>query len=545
MKKIFVLVLMLVLALSLTLNGCDLHFINPFSSTPTTQPTQPSVSTSAGGSGELNLYDSDPTTLDPAVSTETTSSQYIMLIYSGLLKFNDKLQPVGDIATSWDISQDYLTYTFHLRNDAKFQSGRAITAADFKYSWERAANPSTGSQTAGTYLGDIVGVADVISGKTTTISGVTVKDDYTLQVTIDSPKSYFLDKLTYPTTFLVDKNKVAAGTEWWRKSSCGSGPFILSQWTQNQSLTLVRNSLYYGDKAKLSKINYQYYSGMPMDLYETGSIDVTGVSTAYIDAVNDKSGSFYNDLNISSVLSLTYIGFNCSQAPFDDASIRQAFSLAVDKDKIISLIYRDMEKKADGILPPGMPGYNSAVKGLSYDPVKAQNFIKASKYGDVSKLPPITLTTYGYGAGVGDLLQALVFQWKANLGVDVKIRQLETERYFYNTQAEIDQMFMMAWSADYPHPQDFLDILFHSNTAYNYGFYSNADVDKLVTQANRNQDQTQSFSLYQQAEQKIVDDAACIPISFGMNYNLVKPYIKGYVTNPLGFVELQNVSTTK
>jgi len=261
--------------------------------------------------------------------------------------------------------------------------------------------------------------------------------------------------------------------------------------------------------------------------------------------VMDKSGAFYNDLSISSILSLTYIGFNCAQAPFDDASIRQAFSLAVDKDKIISLIYRDMEKKAEGILPPGMPGYNSAVKGLSFDPVKARSLIKSSKYGDVSKLPPITLTTYGYGAGAGNLLQALVFQWKENLGVDVKIRQLETERYFYNTQAEIDQMFMMSWSADYPHPQDFLDILFHSNTTYNYGSYSNTDVDNLVKQANRNLDTTQSFPLYQQAEQKIVDDAACIPISFGMNYLLVKPYIKGYVTNPLGFVDMQKVSTTK
>jgi oligopeptide transport system substrate-binding protein len=539
-KKIIGLSFVLILVLSLVLSGCDLIY-NPFSKTPSTTP---SVSSPAGGNGELNLLDSDPTTLDPAVSTETTSSQYIMLIYSGLLKFNDKLEPVGDIATTWDISQDGLTYTFHLRKDAKFQSGRAISAADFKYSWERAANPATGSQTAGTYLGDIVGVADVISGKSSSISGVVVKDDQTLQVTIDSPKSYFLYKMTYPTTFLVDKNKVTAGTEWWRKSSCGSGPFILSQWTQGESLTLVRNNLFYGEKAKLSRINYQYYTGTSMDLYETGSIDVAGVSTSYIDAVMDKSGSFYNDLRISSVLSMTYIGFNCSQAPFDDVSIRQAFSLAVDKDKIISLIYRNMEKKADGILPPGMPGYNSAVKGLNYDPVKAVNLIKSSKYGDVNKLPPITLTTYGYGAGVGNLLQALVYQWKQNLGVDVKIRQLETERYFYNTQAEIDQLFMMSWSADYPHPQDFLDILFHGNTTYNYGSYSNAEADALVAQANRAQDQVKSFALYQQAEQKIVDDAACISISFGMNYMLIKPYIQGYSVNPLGFVNLQDVTST-
>jgi oligopeptide transport system substrate-binding protein len=362
-----------------------------------------------------------------------------------------------------------------------------------------------------------------------------------LQVTIDSPKSYFLYKLAFPTSFVVDKENVAAGGIWWHTPN-GSGPFKLSQWTSNQSLTLDRNDLYYGSKPQISQIKFQFYSGRPMDLYEVGKIDATGVSTAYLDAVMDKTGPFNKDLSISPALGIEYIGFVCSQPPFDDAGIRKAFSLAIDKDKIISLVFRDMEQKAGGILPPGMPGYNPNLQGLGYNVNQAQQLIKASKYGDVKKLPSIILTTYGYGGGVGSNLQAMVYQWKQNLGVDVKIRQLEPDRYFYNTKAEVNQLFNTAWSADYPHPQDFLDVLFNSKSNYNYGNYTNSEVDSLIQKANQTSDQAQSYTLYQQAEQKIVNDAACIPLAFNKNYNLIKPYVKGYTVNVLGFATLEKVS---
>jgi oligopeptide transport system substrate-binding protein len=258
--------------------------------------------------------------------------------------------------------------------------------------------------------------------------------------------------------------------------------------------------------------------------------------------VMDQSGTFYKDLTISSDLSVSYIGFNCAQPPFDDANIRQAFSLAIDKDKIIRLVYRDMEKRADGVLPPGMPGYNPGIKGIGFDAVKAKELIKASRYGDVSKLPSITLTTEGYGGGVGQLMQALVYQWQENLGVTVKLRQLDTDRYFYSTKSEIDQLFLMGWSADYPHPQDFVDILFRSDTNYNYGEYVNPEVDALIKTANETTDAPASFALYQKAEQIIINDAACLPLTFGMNYTLVKSYVKNYKVSPLGFALLQDVS---
>jgi oligopeptide transport system substrate-binding protein len=387
-----------------------------------------------------------------------------------------------------------------------------------------------------------VGVKEMLEGKSNQISGIRVVDDYTLQVTIDSPKSYFLSKLTYPTSFVVDRENVAKGTNWWQKPN-GTGPFKLNQWTPNQSLTLDRNSQYYGEVPKIQQVKYQFYTGLPMDLYEKGQIDATSVSTIYIDKVTDKSGQFYPDLTINPEFSFTYLGFNCAKPPFDDVNIRRAFSMAIDKDRIISLVYRDMLQKANGILPVGLPGYNSNVTGLDYDISKAKELIQSSNYKDVSNLPPITLTTSGYAGAIGANLEAIVYQWKQNLGVDVTVRQLEPERFYYNIRNEINEIFDIGgWIADYAHPQDFIDILFNSSAENNYGDYSNPQVDALIDQANRQLDQAQSFALYQQAEQIIVNEAACLPLGFGKNYLLVKPYVNGYMVNPLGINSLEKVS---
>jgi len=137
----------------------------------------------------LNLYGIDPYTLDPAVSSEMTSHEYIVQIFSGLVRFDENMAPAPDIAESWQISDDGKTYTFYLRQNVSFHNGQKVTADDVKYSWERACHPATGSQTAATYLGDILGADKVLAGESEEISGLRVLDDYTLEVTLDNPKS--------------------------------------------------------------------------------------------------------------------------------------------------------------------------------------------------------------------------------------------------------------------------------------------------------------------------------------------------------------------
>lgn len=518
MKRVIYLFLSVVLLLSLLPVGCQLE-----------QET------------ELNLYGRDPLTLDPAVSGEMLSHEYILQIFGGLVRLDDNLEPAPDIAEKWEVSNDGRTYTFYLREDVKFHDGRKVTADDFKYSLERACDPDTGSQTAATYLGDIVGVKEVIAGQAEEISGVRVIDDYTLQITIDAPKSYFLSKLTYPTAFVVDRQEAEAGGEWWQQPN-GTGPFKLKEWQEENLLVLEKNKHYYGEKAKVGSVVFQLWGGVPMNMYETGEIDATDVYIDYIDKVTDRSGPFFQELEIVPELSFSYIGFNHTKPPFDDVNLRRAFSQAIDKDKLVSLVFRDMMQRADGILPPGIPGFNENLSGLEFDVAKAKELIANSKYGSVDNLPPITVTTMGWGGLISQSLEALVHEWRQNLGVEVKVRQLEPQRFLYHIKQEKDEMYYMGWVADYPHPQNFLELLFRTGEENNAGEYSNPEVDALLDRAGMELDFDQSLALYQEVEQKLVDDAACLPLWFERNYILVKPYVSGYDLNPMGFAMLNKVS---
>ena len=213
---------------------------------------EPSDRTSSGG--VFRRLWSDPPTLDPHLSSDTTSAGVVVEIYSGLVALNTDLQLVPDIADRWEISDDGRVYTFHIRDNARFQDGKPITASDFKWSLERAANPETASPVADTYLNDIIGVDAVIEGETTDIAGVRVIDDSTLQIEIDAPKAYFLAKLTYPTAYVLDRENVEAGGDSWTDTPNGSGPFKLAEYRVGERIVLERNENYYLEPAHLDSV---------------------------------------------------------------------------------------------------------------------------------------------------------------------------------------------------------------------------------------------------------------------------------------------------
>jgi oligopeptide transport system substrate-binding protein len=506
--------------------------------------TSTSAAQPAGGQGVLNLADTGPITLDPATAAEASSAQYIVQIFSGLVRLDENMKVAADIAQTWDESTDGKTYTFHLRQDVRFHDGKQVTAADFKYSWERALTPATQSLTAGTYLNDIVGAADMLAGKATQLSGVKVLDNYTLQVTIDAPKAYFLDKMAYPTAFVVDRANVASGGEWWRHPN-GTGPFRLKQWQVDQLVVLERNPTYYGEKALLSEVDFQLYGGNPIQSYQEGKIDVSFVGAAYMGLVTDPTNPVSKELQMYPELSLSYIGFNTTVPPFDDAKVRQAFSYAIDRERLTALTVQNTVATAYGILPPGMPGYSASLKGLRFDPQMAKQLIAASKYGDVSKLPPLVLTTAGWGNDISSILGGLIDDWRRNLGVEVTVRQLEPENFLYALSQEKDNLFDNGWIADYHDPQDFLDVLFRTGSQNNTGGYSNPQLDALLNKAAIEQDPAVRLQMYQQAEQIIVQDAAMLPLFFGRSYVLVKPYVKNYSLSPLGYPMISKISIQK
>lgn len=507
------------------------------------QPTRPSTT---AGQNVLRFPETggDPPTLDPANAGDVNSARYVVEIFSGLVTFNKDLKIVPEIAESWKISQDGKVYTFTLRKDVKFQDGRPVTAQDFQYSIERAADPRTRSTTAPTYLGDIVGFMDKYTGKAKTISGLKVVDDYTLEITIDAPKVYFLAQMTFPTAFVLDKNNVERGSQPWYLKPNGTGPFKLQEWAQGQRIVLAKNTSYYGDpKPSVDQITFVLSGGSPMTMYENGDLDATPVSIVDIDRVSDKTNALNKDLSISPELSTFYLVFNTSKPPFDDVNVRKAFAYAIDRQKLIEVVYKNMAVPATGILPLAFPGKNESLQGIPYDPAKAKDFLSKSKYAN--KMPDITWNTVGGGGSAGADTQAVAQMLKDNLGVDVSIQQSDWASFLTqinDPQHNTFQMFDTGWSADYVDPFNFFDVLFHSGSYQNWANYSNPDVDKLLDQARVETDNNKRIQLYNQAEQKLMDDLPALPLLYNREYWLTKPYVKGSFYPPLVIPRLKYLS---
>jgi oligopeptide transport system substrate-binding protein len=410
---------------------------------------------------------------------------------------------------------------------------------------ERAADPETASTVADAYLGDIVGVRDKIRGRADEIEGVRVIDDQTLELTIDAPRSYFLAKLTYPTAYVVDEQQVESNPRNWTRKPNGTGPFKMQEWRLGERITLEANDRYHLGAPDLEQVTFLLAGGSVLTMYENGEIDFSSVSIRDIDRVLDPSDPLHEDYVTGDELSVFYLGFNTETAPFDDPNVRQAFAHAIDRETITRVVLRDMLPVADGIVPPGVPGYTSDVQALDYDPEQARQLLEESTYGGPDDLPDITLTEVGGGATVGLDTQAMIEMWKESLDVTVEIEQTDAATFFADLDAGRHQLFASGWVMDYPDPQNIIDILFYSTSRQNNARYSNPEIDALIEEARTEQDQEAQFDLYRQAEEIIVEDAAWIPLYFGRDHALVKPYVQGLSVAPMVIPRLRYVSVER
>lgn len=464
-----------------------------------------------------------------------------MEIFSGLVTLDRNLNVVADIAEKWDVSADGTVYTFHLRKGVKFHDGRSVTAQDFKYSLERAADPATRSQTASLYLGDIVGVNDKLERKATAVKGVQVIDDNTLQITIDAYKSYFLAKLTFPTAFVVDKNNIERDGANWTQKPNGTGPYRLKEYVSKQRLVLVKNDNYYLDpKPQIAEINFILApGGTPFTtMYTNGQLDVLQVAGDAANQVRDPSHALNKEVVLAPLLYTQFIGFNVRKPPFDDAQVRQAFTLAINRQQFIDEQLKKLPLLAKSILPPGMPGYNDALPAIPYNPDRAKQLLAQSRYA--AQFPRLTWGTLNSVATI----QPIAAMLKANLGVDITIRQTEPGAFFFALPRSDNpyHIFDAGWIADYPDPENFIASLFRSNSVYNWSGYSNPDLDKLIDQAAVERDASQRLKLYQQAEQKILEELPMLPFDYERGVWLVKPYVKGLVFPPAVISRLRYAS---
>ncbi len=496
--------------------------------------------------GELRLFGPDPITLDPALAADVGSATYIVEIFSGLVTFDKDLNIVPDIAERWEVSADGRTYTFRLRRGVLFHDGsRMVTAQDFKYSMERALNPRTGSTVALTYLGDIVGARDFARGRAQEVTGIKVIDDFTLQITIDAPKSYFLAKLTYPTAYVVKREQVEGNPRGWTRQPIGTGPFKLREWRLGERIVLEPNPDYYLEpKPSLSRVTFLLAGGSPLTMYENGEVDVAPVGINDIERVRDPRDPLNREMKQVAELATYYIGFNVRRPPFNDPRVRRALAMAIDKDALARVVLRDLAVPAKGILPPGIPGHNPNLQSLPFDPQEARRLLMEA--GGPQILQDVTLLVSGVGGTPGPVIEAIQAMWEQHLGVRPRIQQVEFATFLQQVDRGQFDMMTLGWIADYLDPEDFLDILFHSQSLDNRTGYAHPEVDRLLEQARTMPTDTEEarqarLRIYQQAEQIIVQDSPWIPLLHPRSAYVVKPYVQGYFVPPLVMEHLRYV----
>jgi len=488
----------------------------------------------------------DPPTLDPAVATDNYSLFIIRELFSGLVTFDDDLNVVPDIAAAMpSVSADGKTYTFVLRRGVRFPDGQEVTSGDFKYSMERAADPKlAGSQPpsalpAGLYLNDIVGVNDKLQGKAQNISGITTPDPYTLVLTIDAPKAYFLAKLTSGPAFVVQKSNVEKGADW-TENPQGTGPFRLEKWDHNQQMVLAANSEYYGGRPQLSRVNIwmgaNAMGGLQQYEKRDNTLDVTDVGIGNIERVTDRNNPMSKELQAVPDLSVTYLGFNVRQKPFDDPKIREALTRVIDRQKIARVMFESRVRQAQGFVPPDMADYQPPDVGQVYDVTRARQLIAESSYKDVKNLPRLRLYTAG-----GGLAPTLSEVFSQTLGLDVEVHNVEWSDYIQALDRGEYPMYLLTWAADFPDPEAMLGSLFRSGSPANEMGYRNEDVDEALDQAAVETDPEKRMAMYAQVEARVLMDYPAVPLFHSVSYTLVKPYVQGLKVTPMGILSLKNV----
>jgi ABC-type transport system substrate-binding protein len=521
LKRLFFLAILL-----LFLPGCDLLSGN--------QQDNPAAQFDVNRESAIYLRGGQPLTLDPALTHEAPSSA-LGHIFSGLVTLDTNLQVRPDLAAGWTVSEDGTLYTFHLRKNILFHNRRPLTAQDLIYSWERATDPALGSDTAQTYLGDIAGVAERLAGTAESISGLRAIDDHTLQVQLTAPVIYFLAKLAYPVTFVVDRENVSQAD--WEHQPNGTGPFRLQAWQDDEIMVLARHDAFYGEPARVAHLVILMGPGLSLAMYEQDELDLVGIGGDALARAQDPNSPLSAELRMVVDMCTSTIGLNNQLPPFDDVRVRQAFNYALDKQRLIEIFSEGNGLVARGALPPGMPGFAEDLVGYPYDPERARQLLV-----DYGQMPPVTFVMAGYD-DVDAYTTAVISMWQENLGVTIEPLLIDPFNFFDELYGgNIGHIFSSGWCADYPDPQNFLDVLYHSQSPQNLGGFADPDVDQLLVQARVERDSAARLALYQEAEQQIVSQAPAVFVAHTVSAVLVKPRLQNYVLAPIGVTQWHTVS---
>jgi peptide/nickel transport system substrate-binding protein/oligopeptide transport system substrate-binding protein len=471
----------------------------------------------------------DPSTLDPALIVDVTGGYISAKIFNGLVKLDENLNVIPDIAESWEVSDRGAEYIFYLKKNVKYTNKREVTAEDFKYSFKRILS-STGRSPNAWVLEKISGAKEFVQGRATDISGIVILDRYTLKIRLAQPFSPFLHLLTMTAAYVVPQEEVERRGADFSSNPIGTGPFLLKEWRNNNEIILIRNKHYFSDHAKVEGIVYRI---IPEDLtavteFELGNLDVITVPASEY-ARYSASDQWKEYLSSAHGLNIYYLGFNCSRPPFDNIKLRKAVSYAIDREKILKTFYENRGRLAQGPVPDMLRKWQMLFP-YPYNPQEAKRMIDSEGIKDRTIL--FYITADQEVIDMAEIIQSYLIK----IGLKVRIKQLEWSAYKSAVNNGEADLFWLSWWADYPDPENFLFPLFHSSNhgaGGNRSRYSNKEVDRLIEAGQMALDISERDGYYSLAEKIIDEEAPWVFFWHKTDFTLRQPYLKKYKIYPI------------
>ena len=520
----------------------------------------------AGSTGFTVQLGPNPETLDPALNAAVDGGNTLITIEEPLLIIDENNEVQPGQAESYEVSDDGLTWTFHMRDGLKWSDGSDLTAADFEYSFKRLASPDTAAPYAETVVGMIDGYQDAIGnpdadGNTTTdpdwdaLNVHASEDGKTLTVQLAYPCSYFDKLASFVATSPVQQATVEANGDAWctePDTYVCNGPYMITEWTPSERIVLSKNPYYVGgwDSSKIvsdtitlllledSSASYAAYnSGEAQLVKDVPTDEIPSLTRA------EDGGDFYLD----EIMGTYYISLNDQEEPFTDVRVRKALSLAIDRDYVANTIMQGIYTPATALVGPGIVDENgyfmdNANGGEPYisddyeaNLEEAKSLLAEAGYPDGEGFPTITYSANdaGYHIPVAEYLQ----QAWGELGITMNIDKVEWSSFIPMRRAGDYDISRNGWSMDYNDPSNMLE-LFTTNNGNNDGKYANPEFDQVIEDS-RVADKTTHFEKLHEAEDILMNDAACIPVAYYNDFWLQSPSLKGTWHSPYGYWYLQ------
>lgn len=504
------------------------------------------ASSASGGEKILRTNNkTEPGSLDPAIAKGTHESFVIYQAFEGLMRYdeNDKLVP-GQ-AETYEVSEDGMTYTFKLRDGLKWSNGDPLTAKDFEYAWKRVIDPELASEYSFQITTYVKGAEEYFNGEGSIDDvGIKALDDKTLEVQLKAPTPYFLDITAFYTLLPVDEKVVSANPDWAKDPQgtefVSNGPFKITEWNHKENIKLVKNENYHeADKVKLDGLYFDILEddNTAYQKYEGGEYDVLVQPAPAVTAKAIQGED--PELKMGKDIGTYYYEFNTTKKPFNNAKVREALSLALDRKTIVENISQGGQSPAEGMVPLGLTDdadkdFREANGNLiTEDKAKAKELLAEGLKEEGMTADDLKNVTLSYNTEEAHkkIAQAVQEMWKQNLGIEINLENMEFQVLLDNRKAGNFDIARAGWVGDYKDPMTMLD-LYMTDNPQNDSKWSNKEYDELLKKAASSPDQKVRMDSMKAAEKILMEEKPIIPIYFYTQARLEKPNVTG-VYKPL------------